>query len=73
MNSRRFIASPSRFDLLRCRPDQAKIEDIMVGNRQPRNGFCRCAEISGAGVADNLDPIVHTADAFDPTAQEAAR
>jgi hypothetical protein len=64
MNSRRFIASPSQFDLLR---------DIMVGNPQPCNGFFRYAENSGAGIAGNPNPIVHTADAFDPTAQEAAR
>jgi hypothetical protein len=45
----------------------------MVGNRQPCNGFFRYAENSGAGIAGNPNPIVHTADAFDPTAQEAAR
>jgi hypothetical protein len=45
----------------------------MVGNPHPCNGFFRYAENSGAGIADNLNPIVHTADAFDPTAQEAAR
>jgi hypothetical protein len=45
----------------------------MVGNRQPCNGFFRYAENSGAAIPDNLNPIVHTADAFDPTAQQAAR
>jgi hypothetical protein len=45
----------------------------MVGNRHWRNGFFRCAENSGASSADSLTPIVHTADAFDPTAQQAAR
>jgi hypothetical protein len=33
----------------------------MVGNRQPRNGFFRGAENSGASSADSLTPIVHTA------------
>jgi hypothetical protein len=36
-------------------------------------GFFRSAEISTAGMAGNRNPIVHTAAAFNPTAQEAAR
>jgi hypothetical protein len=35
--------------------------------------FFRCAEISTEGIADNRNPIVHTAAAFNPTAPEAAR
>jgi hypothetical protein len=42
-------------------------------NRYRRNGFFRSAEISSQGIADNRNPIVHTADAFNPTAPEAAR
>jgi len=38
-----------------------------------RDGFFRCVENSGAGSAGNITSIVHTAGAFDPTAQEAAR
>jgi hypothetical protein len=40
-----------------------------------RNGtlFFRSAEITDKGIAGNRNPIVHTADAFDPTAQQAAR
>jgi hypothetical protein len=33
----------------------------------------RFAENSSEGIAGNVRPIVHTAPAFDPTAQEAAR
>jgi hypothetical protein len=33
----------------------------------------RSAEITDQGIAGNCNPIVHTADAFDPMAEEAAR
>jgi hypothetical protein len=33
----------------------------------------RFAENSSKGIAGNVRPIVHTAPAFDPTAQEAAQ
>jgi hypothetical protein len=35
--------------------------------------FFRAAENSREGIAGNRNPIVHTALAFNPTAQEAAR
>jgi hypothetical protein len=33
-------------------------------------GFFRFTENDGEAIAGNLNPIVHTADAFDPTAQK---
>jgi len=36
-------------------------------------GIFRSTENSRAAIAGNITPIVHTALAFDPTAQEAAR
>jgi hypothetical protein len=35
--------------------------------------FCRCAENTSEGVAGNVNPIVHTTPAFNPTAHQAAR
>ena len=37
-----------------------------------RDAFFRSAENSSEGIAGNITPIVHTALAFDPTAQQAA-
>jgi hypothetical protein len=37
------------------------------------HGWFRCAEISDQGMTGKVPPIVHTAAAFDPSAQEAAR
>jgi hypothetical protein len=48
--------------------------DLMITRRRHlRSDFFRCAEISTEGIAGNRNPIVHTAAAFNPTAQKAAR
>jgi hypothetical protein len=46
----------------------------LIGSRNAKRMlFFRYAENAGKGIAGNRNPIVHTADAFDPTAPEAAR
>jgi hypothetical protein len=37
-----------------------------------RDDFCRSAENTNEGVAGKVNPIVHTAPAFNPTAHQAA-
>jgi hypothetical protein len=61
--------SPASFDSPCC---VAALFPEPLGTWRGHRWF-RCAEISGQGMTGKVPPIVHTAAAFDPSAQEAAR